>query len=68
MFESLYQGDQGAPVGSVVRELWGTRRVSAVETPQAVTPASETAPAEGTNVNGPLDLLQFMRPSARRPT
>jgi hypothetical protein len=68
MFESLYQGDQGAPVGSVVRELWGTRRVSAVETPQAITPASETAPAEGTNVNGPLDLLQFMRPSARRPT
>src|SRR5262249_17859623 len=26
IFESLYQGDDGAPVGSVVRELWGTRR------------------------------------------
>jgi hypothetical protein len=67
MFESLYQGDGGAPVGSVVRELWGARRVSSAETPQAVTPTAETSPSGGASVNAPLDLFQFMRPSARRP-
>jgi hypothetical protein len=65
MFESLYQGDDGAPVGSVVRELWGARRVAAVETPQAVAPTAAPAAAGGAGVNAPLDLGQFMRPSAR---
>ena len=63
MFESLYQGDDGAPVGAVVRELWGARRVSSVETPQAVAPAGETAAAREPNVNAPLDLSRFMRRS-----
>jgi hypothetical protein len=67
IFESLYQGDDGAPLGSVVRELWGPRRVSSVETPQAVAPAVDTSAAPETGVNAPLDLQQFMRPSARRP-
>ena len=61
MFTSLYQGDDGAPVGSVVRELWGVRRVASVETPQAVTPAGAPSAAQGTGGNAPLDLLQFMR-------
>jgi len=68
MFASLYQGDDGPPVGSVVRELWGARRMAAVETPQAITPTGAPSAAEGTNVNAPLDLLQFMRPSARGST
>jgi hypothetical protein len=63
MFESLYQGDEGAPVGSVVRELWGARRTSAVETPQAVAPAGESAAASAPSVNAPLDLSRFMRRS-----
>jgi len=65
MFESLYQGDDGAPVGSVVRELWGTRRVAAVETPQAIAPTAAPAATEAPGVNAPLDLGQFMRPSSR---
>ena len=65
MFESLYQGDDGAPVGAVVRELWGTRRVAAAETPQAVAPTAAPSAADGTAVNAPLDLSRFMRPSGR---
>jgi len=65
MFTSLYQGDDGAPVGSVVRELWGVRRVAAAETPQAVTPAAAPSAAQGTSGNAPLDLSQFMRASVR---
>jgi hypothetical protein len=64
MFESLYQGDDGAPVGSVVRELWGTRRVSSVQTPQAVAPAGEAAATSAPGVNAPLDLSRFMRHSS----
>jgi len=68
MFESLYQGDDGAPVGSAVRELWGSRRMASIETPQAVTPTGASSATDAPNVNVPLDLLQFMRPSARGPT
>jgi hypothetical protein len=49
-----------------VRQLWG-RRLSAVETPNAVAPAATTQATGGTNVNAPLDLFQFLRPTARRP-
>jgi hypothetical protein len=65
MFVSLYQGDDGPPVGSAVRELWGSRRVAAIETPQAVTPTGAASGADAPTVNAPLDLLQFMRPSVR---
>jgi len=65
MFTSLFQGDDGAPLGAVVRELWGTRRVAALETPQAVTPTGAASDAQGANSNAPLDLSQFMRASVR---
>jgi hypothetical protein len=69
-FQSLFQSDQNGPVGPVVRELWGTRRAAAAETASAITPpatagASTTA---GSSLNAPLDLFNFLRPSARRPS
>jgi len=66
LFESLYQPENRGPVGPVVRELWG-RRISAVDTPNAVAPAAESAASGGTNINAPLDLFQFLRPTTRRP-
>ncbi|HKS62637.1 MAG TPA: lytic transglycosylase domain-containing protein [Xanthobacteraceae bacterium] len=66
LFESLYQPPEQGPVGPVVRELWG-RRITAVETPNAVAPAAESAASGKANVNAPLDLFQFLRPTVRRP-
>ncbi len=66
LFESIYQPQDQGPVGPLVRQLWG-RRLSAVETPNAVAPAAETQATGSTNVNAPLDLFQFLRPTARRP-
>jgi hypothetical protein len=68
MFQTLYQPDQRGPVAPVVRELWGARHATAVETADAVTPPANT-PAPGTTspVNAPLDLFRFLRPTARRP-
>jgi hypothetical protein len=66
MFQSLYQSDQRGPVAPVVRELWGARHATAVETSDAVAPAADTS-AAGASVNAPLDLFRFLRPSARRP-
>ena len=66
LFESLYHPPEQGPVGPVVRELWG-RRLTAVETPNAVAPAADTAAAGKANVNAPLDLFQFLRPTVRRP-
>ena len=66
LFESLYQPQDQGPVGPVVRQLWG-RRLSAVETPNAVAPAATTQATGSPNVNAPLDLFQFLRPTARRP-
>jgi hypothetical protein len=67
LFESLYQPEDRGPVGPVVRELWGARRMTAVETPTAVAPAAEAAASAKAKVNAPLDLFQFLRPTARRP-
>jgi len=66
LFESIYQPQDQGPVGPLVRQLWG-RRLSAVETPNAAAPAATTQATGGTNVNAPLDLFQFLRPTARRP-
>jgi hypothetical protein len=66
LFESLYQPPEQGPVGPVVRELWG-RRITAVETPNAVAPAADSAASGRANVNAPLDLFQFLRPTVRRP-
>lgn len=66
LFESLYQPPEQGPVGPVVRELWG-RRMTAVETPNAVAPAADSAASGRANVNAPLDLFQFLRPTVRRP-
>lgn len=68
-FRSLYQSDERGPIGPAVRELWGTRRAAAAETTTAITPAADTAASGGTGaaLNAPLDLFQFLRPSARRP-
>ena len=66
-FQSLYQSDENGPVGPVVRELWGTRRAATAETATAITPAASTeatTPA-GSSLNAPLDLFQFLRPTAR---
>jgi hypothetical protein len=51
----------------VVRELWGARRMTAVETPTAVAPAADAAASAKAKINAPLDLFQFLRPTARRP-
>lgn len=67
LFESLYHPEDRGAVGPVVRELWGVRRMAAVDTPNAVAPAADTPAAGGAKVNAPLDLFQFLRPSARRP-
>jgi hypothetical protein len=68
MFQTLYQPDQRGPIAPVVRELWGARSAAPVETADAVAPATGAA-ASGARapVNAPLDLFQFLRPSARRP-
>jgi hypothetical protein len=68
-FQSLYQSDENGPVGPMVRELWGTRRAAAAETASAITPAAnaQDSSASGSSLNAPLDLFQFLRPSARRP-
>ena len=66
LFESLYQPPEQGPVGPVVRELWG-RRMTAVETPNTVAPAADSAASGRANVNAPLDLFQFLRPTVRRP-
>jgi hypothetical protein len=67
-FQSLFQSDANGPVGPIVRELWGTRRAAAAETPTAVTPAASTdaSTTAGSSLNAPLDLFNFLRPSARR--
>ena len=69
IFQSLYQSDQRGPVAPVVRELWGARHAASVQTPQAITPAAASSGTSqsGAAVNAPLDLFQFLRPSARRP-
>jgi hypothetical protein len=66
LFESIYQPQEQGPVGPMVRQLWG-RRVSAAETPNAVAPAGDIQATGGANVNAPLDLFQFLRPTVRRP-
>jgi hypothetical protein len=67
-FQSLYQSDANGPVGPIVRELWGTRRAAAAETATAITPAAGTdaSTTTGSSLNAPLDLFNFLRPSARR--
>jgi hypothetical protein len=68
LFQTLYQPDQRGPVAPVVRELWGARHATTVETADAVTPAADaSAPRSSPPVNAPLDLFRFLRPSARRP-
>lgn len=69
-FQSLFQSDENGPVGPMVRELWGTRRAAATEAPTAVAPAaaSEASSTVAPSLNAPLDLFQFLRPSARRAT
>jgi hypothetical protein len=67
-FQSLFQSDENGPVGPMVRELWGTRRAAAAETATAITPAAGTdaSTTAGSSLNAPLDLFQFLRPTARR--
>jgi hypothetical protein len=68
LFQTLYQPDQRGPVAPVVRELWGARHATAVDSADAVTPVTNTsAPGTGGPVNAPLDLFRFLRPTARRP-
>jgi hypothetical protein len=69
MFQTLYQPDQRGPVAPVVRELWGARHAAAVDTADAVAPVSDISAQGGSRpaLNAPLDLFQFLRPSARRP-
>jgi hypothetical protein len=68
IFQSLYQSDQRGPVAPIVRELWGARHATSVETADAVAPATNAASSSnGAPVNAPLDLFRFLRPSARRP-
>jgi len=52
-----------------VRELWGARHAASVESTEAVAPPMEISAQRknGPALNAPLDLFQFMRPSARRP-
>jgi hypothetical protein len=67
-FQSLFQSDENGPVGPMVRELWGTRRAAAAETATAIAPATGTdaSTSAGSSLNAPLDLFNFLRPSARR--
>jgi hypothetical protein len=69
LFLSLYQPEQRGPVAPVVRELWGARQAAAVETTDVVAAPMEISAQRkrGPSLNAPLDLFQFMRPSARRP-
>ena len=68
LFQSLYHPDQRGPVAPVVRELWGARHATSVESSDAVAPAANTAASgAGSSVNAPLDLFRFLRPAARRP-
>jgi len=69
LFETLYHPDQRGPVAPVVRELWGPRHAASVETEAAVAPPTDISAQRRPrpSLNAPLDLLQFMRPSARRP-
>jgi hypothetical protein len=68
IFQSLYQSDQRGPLAPIVRELWGARHATAVDTPDAVAPTANTATSgNGAPINAPLDLFRFLRPSARRP-
>jgi hypothetical protein len=69
IFQSLFQSDQRGPVAPVVRELWGARHAASVQTEQAIAPAAAPSgtPQTRAPVNAPLDLFQFLRPSARRP-
>ena len=69
LFVSLYQPEQRGPVAPVVRELWGPRHAASIESTEAVVPPTEISAQRRTGpaLNAPLDLFQFMRPSARRP-
>ena len=68
LFESLYQPEERGPVGPVVRELWGARRMTAVETPTRPSRLPRKPPRSAkAKINAPLDLFQFLRPTARRP-
>ncbi|MEA2875495.1 MAG: hypothetical protein QOF14_691 [Hyphomicrobiales bacterium] len=68
LFETLYHPDQRGAVAPVVRELWGPRH-AASETEAAVAPPTDISAQRRPrpSLNAPLDLFQFMRPSARRP-
>jgi hypothetical protein len=68
LFQTLYQPDQRGPVAPVVRELWGARHATAVDSADAVTPVTNTSSSvTGGPVNAPLDLFRFLRPTGRRP-
>jgi hypothetical protein len=69
MFQTLFSTDQRGAVAPVVRELWGARHAAAVETTDAIAPSTDISAQRRTGpaLNAPLDLFQFMRPSARRP-
>ena len=69
MFQTLFSPDQRGAVAPVVRELWGARHAAAVETTDAVAPATDISAQRRTGpaLNAPLDLFQFMRPTSRRP-
>jgi len=69
LFETLYHPDQRGPVAPVVRELWGPRHAASAETEPAVAAPTDISAQRRPrpSLNAPLDLFQFMRPSARRP-
>jgi hypothetical protein len=69
MFQTLFSTDQRGAVAPVVRELWGARHAAAIETSDAVAPPTDISAQRKTGpaLNAPLDLFQFMRPTARRP-
>ncbi len=69
MFQTLFSSDQRGAVAPVVRELWGVRHAAAAASSQAVAPPTDISALRRTErgVNAPLDLFQFLRPSARRP-
>jgi hypothetical protein len=69
LFETLYHPDQRGAVAPVVRELWGARHAATAESETAVAPPTDISAQRRPrpSLNAPLDLFQFMRPSARRP-
>jgi hypothetical protein len=69
LFETLYHPEQRGPVAPVVRELWGPRHAASAQTDAAIAPPTDLSAQRKTrpSLNTPLDLFQFMRPSARRP-